>query len=69
MVESLKKLYTTIYDKSFSSVSNQEFINKYYDGEFNDKGIKQPNGININKVNNNIDTSVSDPIFANFTTQ
>lgn len=69
MVEPLKKLYTTIYDKLFTSVSNQEFINNYYDGEFNDKGIKQPNEINVNKVNNNIDTSVSDPIFANFTTQ
>ena len=69
MVEPLKKLYTTIYDKLFTSVSNQEFINNYYDGEFNDKGIKQPNEININKLNNNIDTSVSDPIFANFTTQ
>lgn len=69
MVDPLKKLYTTIYNKLFTSVSNQEFIKKYYDGEFDNEGIKQPHEVNINKVDNNIDTSVSDPIFTNFTTQ
>jgi molecular chaperone GrpE (heat shock protein) len=66
MVTPLKKLYSTIYDKLFTSVSNQQFIDDYYEGEFDNTGIKRPNEININKVNNNIDTSVSDPIFANF---
>ena len=66
MVTPLKKLYSTIYDKLFTSVSNQQFIDDYYEGEFDNKGINRPNEININKVNNNIDTSVSDPIFANF---
>ena len=66
MVNPLKKLYSTIYNKLFMTPKNNDFIDKYYEGDFNSDGILKPSDININKVDNSIDNSVSDPIFANF---
>ena len=66
MVNPLKKLYSTVYNKLFMTPKNNDFIDKYYEGDFNSDGILKPNDININKVDNSIDNSVSDPIFANF---
>ena len=66
MVNPLKKLYSTIYNKLFMTPKNNDFIDKYYEGDFNSDGILKPSDININKVDNSIDNTVSDPIFANF---
>ncbi len=66
MVDPLKKLYSTIYSKLFQTPSNTAFIDKYYEGDFDSEGVLKPSEINVNKIDNSIDNSVSDPIFANF---